>query len=653
MKRLCIAILLIASFNASLFAAYLENVPQNITQPDGTVVHCFATGDEYYNWLHDANNYTIIRNKETGFFVYAKLIDDVLVPTSLLPGIHNPSDGGLQTKLNIPAYKVAEMRRTKFQIPHLKGSNGTTTTGTLNNIVIFIRFSDQSEYSAQLSTYDNAFNGTNTVSMYEYFKEVSADQLTINTHLFPETGGATVVSFQDSHARSYYKTYDATTNTDGYQGDTERKEREHTLLKNATEAVTAAIEATGLDFDLDNDGNVDNIAYIIQGSTEGWAELLWPHMWALYSIDVRISGARVWKYNFQLSDAFGVSVLCHEMFHSLGAPDLYRYDDKDITPVGPWDIMSNNRTPPQHMSAYMKMRYGQWFSSIPEITAEGTYSLASLSSSPFASYKISSPNSSEFFVLEYRKAEGRFETSVPGNGLIISRINASQNGNANGPPDEIYIYRPNGTTTENGSVWSAHYSSGTGRTEINDATNPSSFLMDGSPGGLNISNIGSAGATISFDVSFTSISFNPPTNLVAASGTDYIDLSWDLPTDGGATLTALQIYCNGNLLDVLNDPTATSYHDAGLSTGAYSYYMTAVYTAPVGESGLSNFASADIVEFLPDYIVQNLSINPQTANAGSLVEINGFVKNQGIDTGASTTAWIFLSVDSNYDNNDT
>jgi hypothetical protein len=42
-----------------------------------------------------------------------------------------------------------------------------------------------------------------------------------------------------------------------------------------------------------------------------------------------------------------------------------------------------------------------------------------------------------------------------------------------------------------------------GRTAINDSTNPSSFLSDGSSGGLNISNIGSIGGTISFDVSFS------------------------------------------------------------------------------------------------------------------------------------------------------
>jgi hypothetical protein len=35
--------------NTNLDAAYLQNVPQTITQPDGTTLECFATGDEFYN----------------------------------------------------------------------------------------------------------------------------------------------------------------------------------------------------------------------------------------------------------------------------------------------------------------------------------------------------------------------------------------------------------------------------------------------------------------------------------------------------------------------------------------------------------------------------------------------------------------------------
>ena len=71
-------------------------------------------------------------------------------------------------------------------------------------------------------------------------------------------------------------------------------------------------------------------------------------------------------------------------------------------------------------------------------------------SSPFNNiYRINSPSSNEYFVIEYRVKEGIYEINTPGgdNGILIYRVNDSLNGNADGPPDELYLYRPNGTFT--------------------------------------------------------------------------------------------------------------------------------------------------------------------------------------------------------------
>ncbi len=70
-----------------------------------------------------------------------------------------------------------------------------------------------------------------------------------------------------------------------------------------------------------------------------------------------------------------VKIICHEMFHALGAPDLYHYyDNQEISPVGPWDLMESGFG---HMGAHMKWKYagGEWVTSIPEITTSGNYSL--------------------------------------------------------------------------------------------------------------------------------------------------------------------------------------------------------------------------------------------------------------------------------------
>ena len=78
-------------------------------------------------------------------------------------------------------------------------------------------------------------------------------------------------------------------------------------------------------------------------------------MWSLYSYDVYINKKQVWTYNFQLETATeqsGVGVLAHEMFHSLGAPDLYHYDyNKNVKPASQWDLMDTDLNPPQHMTA--------------------------------------------------------------------------------------------------------------------------------------------------------------------------------------------------------------------------------------------------------------------------------------------------------------
>ncbi len=152
---------------------------------------------------------------------------------------------------------------------------------------------------------------------------------------------------------------------------------------------------------------------------------------------------------------------------------------------------------PQHTSAYIKWHYIGWIPTIPTITT-GQYELNPITTSTGNAFKIDSPNSStEYFIVEYRKKEGVFESSIPGSGLLVWRVNTEvSNGNAYGPPDELYVYRP--VSGGWGNLSQAHFCADENRIMINDSTNPSSKLSDGSPGGLTIQDIGYAEATISF-----------------------------------------------------------------------------------------------------------------------------------------------------------
>jgi M6 family metalloprotease-like protein len=482
-----------------LYSAYLSNMPMHLTQPDGTKLNCLASGDEYHHWLHDADGYTILQSSQTGYYTYAERSGDGIRAGNVIVGKSQPRAAGLLPFVNISQSAYQRLRSSRFQAPALRNA---PTIGTVNNLVVYIRFSDQTEFGQNNSVYDGWFN-TGTSSQKNYFLEASYNQLTVNTTFYPAPVSGLVVSWQDSHPRAYYSPYDASTNPIGYSNATQQTDRLFTLLANATAGVASAVPA-GLNIDADGDGNVDNVVFIAKGGSDAWADLLWPHRWSIYDRTVTLNGKRVYDYNFQLQDfltSSNVGVICHEFFHTLGSPDLYHYNESVFTPVGSWDLMEWNTNPPQHMGAFMKWKYGGWISSIPTITLDQVYTLNPLTSSTGNVYRIDSPNSaSEYFVVEFRKKTGTFENQIPGSGLLVYRINTlAGDGNASGPPDEVYIYRPGGTTLADGTISTAFFSSEAGRTAINNATNPSAFLSSGAAGGLSLYNIGSsAGSTISF-----------------------------------------------------------------------------------------------------------------------------------------------------------
>lgn len=500
-----ILVILLVLFSLHTIAINVKNKPHVITQPDGTKIECFITGDEFGGMIHDAEGYAFKRNKETGWWYYATEKDGKITCSEFVVGTVQPK--GLKKGLmefNEAFYKdVTERRKAnkgKFKVEGgiLKSVGGTMT---INTLVVFIRFDGGTEFVHDRNYYDPFFNSTTSTSLKDYFQEVSYNQFDVNSTFYPLCADNTNLSYEDDYTRDYYIDDDYEAN--GY-ADNELTAREHGLLKRAVEAIASQVP-TNINLDADSDGNVDHVCFIVRGGTANidFNDLLWPHQWSLYSQTAYINSKRVLEYTFLNSDLqFSKETICHEFFHVLGAPDLYHYptNDPDLEPAAYWDIMGNRHDNFPHMGAYMKNEYGGWISTIPEITQEGTYTLNPITSSSNNCYKIKSPyNCNEYFIVEYRKQSGDYEGTIEGSGLLVYRINPSGD-NAFGPDDEVYIYRPNGTLTVNGQAYDAQYSSQSGRTAINDNTNPDCFLSSGNEGGLRISNIGSSGTTISFQV---------------------------------------------------------------------------------------------------------------------------------------------------------
>ncbi|MBE0676543.1 MAG: hypothetical protein IH591_17950, partial [Bacteroidales bacterium] len=142
-----------------IFGGPLHFEPQKLKQPDGGILRCYASGDEFYNWLHDTLGYTIVQHPETGFYVYADYSDGNLIPTKLIPGKDDPVESGLEKWLRHSGRYLSEIvsKAEADLLPDID-TKAAPTVGVINNIVVFIRFSDESEFTDHTSVYDDILN---------------------------------------------------------------------------------------------------------------------------------------------------------------------------------------------------------------------------------------------------------------------------------------------------------------------------------------------------------------------------------------------------------------------------------------------------------------------------------------------------------------
>lgn len=507
----------------------LINIPQKIKQPNGEMINCYASGDEYFNYIHDYYGYIIIQDYKTGYYRYAKLMEGKIVPSEYI--VNNANIDNLDVKKTYQGIaNIVDIENNKLDLNYKKtllsdnkqenNIENFPRQGKINNIVIFIRFKDDSEFDSDVSLYNNLFNNSDEqyISVYNYFKEISYGKALVSSSLYPKSIDK-VISYKDIYTRGYYE-QKSFNNEDGYKDDMgeEKELREEALVERAIESLKSIIESDFINMDLDNDNKIDNICFIIKGDpvSGGTNTLLWPHKRNLNK-EVYINNLRVYSYNLILENSLDVSSICHEMLHSFSFPDLYHYNFTKPEPIGIWDIMGQPLSTPQQCNAYTKFKYGGWIKSISVISEEGNYSIYPInymadnvnSTTEIKSnnvYKIITPKSvEEYFIVEYRKNDNKLEFKLPGSGLIVYKVyqyKLAENiirpkGNAYGPPDEILVNRK-----LNRDITEAYLSKESGRQRIGYSECPL-LLNNGEDSGIRINNISEAGDTMSFNVEYS------------------------------------------------------------------------------------------------------------------------------------------------------
>ncbi len=521
---------------------------------------------------------------------------------------------------------------------------------SFNNIVIFIRFADEETYTApyDYNYYESMFNGVDQVSLRDFYLEVSYNQLTIDSYLVNDNDQ--IIFYTDDQPRAYYEPYDIVTNTIGYN-TINHDEREHELLKKAVDYIDENnLIDSSIELDQNNDGDIDSISFLVSGEDNGWMSLLWPHKWEMssyynyvsgeyYPTAPTINGSYAYTYTFELlgnSTSYNyqvdVSVLAHETFHLISAPDLYHYYRYDwIEPVGYWGLMESLGTVPHHMLGYMKEVYGNWIPEVDEITSNGTYTLYPLQESGNNLYRIDTGYSNEFVYLEYRLQEGLYDSELPNSGLLVYRVDEDYYdlGNVEGyyrsdgsPSNEIFIFRPgitdvlppiefadenNSSIDEDGSIDDAVLSQNNLYDEMGIDTDIQMFYSDGSLMDIKIFNVVEHDGYITFEVSFGDayinlvndygISLRDKINFVQATGTYYsvtienINVEYETyyTLDGTTPTDSSTLYTGGEIeIDSINNHLKVGFYAEGVQISTLEQFFRFVSEFETSHRGYGN-----------------------------------------------------------------
>jgi M6 family metalloprotease-like protein len=498
MKK-AILFIFLCTISIFLLADFQRDVSLEKTQPNGMKIKLLGTGDEYYGILRDEKGYTVLNDPSSGYYVYAMKDGSELKPSKYTVGLVDPASIGIEPYL---AEDLSLIKEKVKKVRDIRPSNTNIeeTRSYWNNLVVYIGFNGTTPFSHDNSHFNDLFNG-NIPSVRHFFLNESGNAENVTANFGPFQSNETV-AFYYSENPGYYKPY-SSSNTSGYANFEEGWSRLCLFLAWVSNNLNTNGIIPNVNYDSNSDGYIDNITFVIQGEPTSQGEILWPQSGYLAN-EVYVHNKRVGYFNL-VFESSNLGTVCHELSHSIGFPNLYRANSyiSNYHPAGYWDVMDEHGTNPTQSLVYMKYKYGHWCSLPNANPVDATYSQTYIQSSPFTARRFASNDPNEFYMVEFRKQIGPYESSIPGNGLIVYRIDldAEDAGNTDGPPDEVYVYRPGGTLSNNGTPSQSFFSGEAGRTEFHQYTDPTPFLSSGSNGGLIMTDISySSGTFMTFSV---------------------------------------------------------------------------------------------------------------------------------------------------------
>jgi M6 family metalloprotease-like protein len=466
------------------------------TQPDGSKLRVRGWGDQQNAHFETLDGRPIRQDPITKVFSPVDATTPTPAPAGRVaqpPNVLLTTEVGSQPGLPTSGTRWQQRRaeqRVALAGPPLLAPPQRETVGTFVGLCLLIQFPgvNGSITREEVEAFCNQANYTrfgNHGSVFDYYRDVSGGRVRYTN---------IVASYYTArNPRTYY--------TDENVAQPLR----------AVELITEALDdviASGLDLsDLSTDarGYVYAVNVFYAGErVNNWGRGLWPHAYHLMTPYRLRNGADAFDY--QITDMpaeLSLGTFCHENGHMLcDFPDLYDYGGQS-SGIGAYCLMCAGGVVdpknPVHVGGYLKARAG-WSDSVTDLTAGRTVTLDSARNE----FGLLRKSATEYYIVENRQQAGR-DAALPDAGLAIWHVDElGDNSDEQMSPTKHYecsLVQADGKTD-----LERHANLGnTGdlfRSGVNDTFGPASrppfTWWDGTPGPIEIAEIGPSGRTMQF-----------------------------------------------------------------------------------------------------------------------------------------------------------
>jgi M6 family metalloprotease-like protein len=380
-----LALLMMAFTCSALYAVPANPIAQQLTQPSGQKFYARQFGDEKFNWT--ANDSGDVLTKGTnGYWCYSQVLNKNIVPTNKRVGIDVRPQIALKrtdllTRLQAETIirtpftlkpKVVPMTINKFK--NIVAIKDLVPVDTQKILVLLVSFSNKTIQNTA-STWNNAFFGTGLDSVNTYYKEVSGGRIQF-------------APAQESNGTANDGMVKVTLN---YNHPNTGSNTNVNNIKITRDALIAADSYVNFaQFDTNGNGYIStdelHIVVITAGYersySSNYSPAVWAHRWNLSdnvntayatTLDGKGLGNKDYKGGYtqqgEIHDNHRatIGIVCHELGHDLGLPDLYDYGydsaglgDHSLMAFGSWSMVpgASAGSSPAHLDAWSKIKLG-------------------------------------------------------------------------------------------------------------------------------------------------------------------------------------------------------------------------------------------------------------------------------------------------------